>query len=137
MPTFPRTARLLRPRDFRHVFAQPTRFGDHLVTVLVRANGGVDARLGLAVARRRIPKAAERNLFKRVVRERFRLVRAQLGGHDIVVMPRPAATGATRAALRVSIDRQWALLARQVAGSSGNPGRGPAPARPGVAGSNG
>lgn len=129
MPTFPRTARLLRPRDFRHVFAQPTRFGDHLVTVLVRTNGGVHARLGLAVARRRIPKAAERNLFKRVVRERFRVVREQLGGHDIVVMPRSTAAGATRAALRASIDRQWARLARQVAGSPGDPGAGAGPGK--------
>lgn len=116
MPTFPRTARLLRPREFRHVFAQPIRLGDRLVTVLARDNGGQEARLGLAVARRRIPRAVERNLFKRIVRERFRMYRDRLGGHDIVVMPKPAAAGAERAALRASIDRQWDLLARRGAG---------------------
>lgn len=118
MPTFPRTARLLRPREFRRVFAQATRFGDHLVTVLARENGGREARLGLAVARRRIPGAVQRNLFKRIVRERFRIHRDRLGGHDIVVMPKPAAGGAGRAALRASIDRQWKLLARGGAGTA-------------------
>jgi ribonuclease P protein component len=117
---------LLRPREFRHVFAQPIRFGDSLVTVLARDNGGSEARLGLAVARRRIPGAVERNLFKRIVRERFRIHRDRLGGHDIVVMPRPAAAGAGRAALRESIDRQWELLARRGSGSAHNrrPGEG-------------
>jgi len=120
VPTYPRTARLLRPAEFRHVFAQPVRFRDRLVTVLARPNGGEQPRLGLAVARRRIPRAVQRNLFKRIVRERFRMYRDRLGGYDIVVMPGPAAAGATRAALRSSIDRQWSLLARHGAGTRTN-----------------
>lgn len=112
MPTFPRTARLVRAEDFRNVFARPIRFGDSLVTVLVRANGLEGPRLGLAVSRRRISGAVRRNRFKRIVRERFRLWRHRLGGHDIVVMPKQAAGTADREALRTSIDRQWELLER-------------------------
>jgi len=84
------------------------------VTVLARANGLPHARLGLAVARRRIARAAARNTFKRVVRESFRLHQAELVGIDIVVLPKPAAAGADRAALRASIDRQWNILRRRL-----------------------
>lgn len=113
MPTFPRTARLVRAEDFRNVFARPIRFGDELVTVLVRPNGLDEPRLGLAVGKRRISGAVRRNRFKRIVRERFRVWRERLGGHDIVVMPKPAAGNAAREALRTSIDRQWALIERR------------------------
>lgn len=113
MPTFPRTARLVRAEDFRRVFARPIRFGDSLVIVLVRANGLDEPRLGLAVGKRRISGAVRRNRFKRIVRERFRVWRDRLGGHDIVVMPKQAAGTAGREALRTSIDRQWELLERR------------------------
>lgn len=113
MPTFPRSARLVRAEDFRNVFAQPIRFGDGLVTVLVRSNGLDGPRLGLAVGRRRIGGAVRRNRFKRIVRERFRVWRDRLGGYDIVVMPKPAAATADHKTLRNSIDRQWELLERR------------------------
>lgn len=121
MPTFPRTARLVRAGDFRRVFAQPIRFSDRLVTVLARANGRAGPRLGLAVSRRRIGGAVARNCFKRIVRESFRARRERLGGYDIVVLPKPAAATASRAELRASIDRQWALLERRNAGRNGPP----------------
>lgn len=116
MASFPRSARLVRAVDFRRVFARPIRFGDRYLTVLARANDRGEARLGLAVSRRRIASAVRRNLFKRIVRERFRHWRDRLGGHDVVVMPKPAAADAPRARLRASIDRQWALLERRSAG---------------------
>ncbi|MDX1609595.1 MAG: ribonuclease P protein component [Halofilum sp. (in: g-proteobacteria)] len=125
MASFPRSARLVRPDDFRRVFAQPIRFGDRYLTVLARPNDVGAARLGLAVSRRRIGSAVRRNLFKRIVRERFRHWRDRLGGHDLVVMPKPAAAEAPRAQLRASIDRQWGLLERRSAG-----GRDPRPGDP-------
>lgn len=113
MPSFPRTARLLGADDFHRVFAQPIRFGDRLVTVLARANGRGEARLGLAVSRRRIAGAVARNRFRRIVREAFRARRDRLGGYDIVVLPKPPAATAAKDELRASIDRQWALLERR------------------------
>ena len=113
MQTFPRTARLTVPARFRDVFARPERFGDRLVTVLARANGTSAPRLGLAVGRRRIARAVQRNRFKRIVRESFRHRRHRLGGYDIVVLPKPAAAHADRSELRASIDRQWALMERR------------------------
>jgi len=115
MGRFPRRLRLQEPRQFRYVFDEPTRLGDRLVTVLARANGLPHARLGLAVARRRIARASARNTFKRIVRESFRAHQEALAGVDVVVLPKPAAATADRASLRASIDRQWNILRRRLA----------------------
>lgn len=115
MARFTRRQRLQDPAEFRHVFANPARAGDHLVTVLGRANGRAYARLGMAVARRRIGRAVARNRFKRIVRESFRASQASLAGLDVVVLPKPAAATAGRAALRASIDRQWEILRQRAA----------------------
>lgn len=115
MARFPRSHRLQDPTEFRYVFDDPVRASDHLVTVLGRVNGRDHARLGLAVARRRIAHAVARNRFKRIVRESFRAHQARLAGLDIVVLPRAAAADAGRAALRASIDRQWEILRQRAA----------------------
>lgn len=116
MARFTRRQRLTEPAEFRYVFAQPTRVGDGLVTVLARRTELAHARLGLAVGRRKIAHAVRRNTFKRIVRDSFRQHQDQLAGLDIVVLPKPAAATADRAALRASIDRQWAILCRRSAG---------------------
>jgi ribonuclease P protein component len=112
---FPRHQRLLRPAEFRAVFGCATRAGDSLVTVLARPNGLPHGRLGLAVGRRKISLATRRNLFKRVVRESFRAHPEYTSGLDVVVLPKPAAGRAERAALRASIDRQWRILHNRLA----------------------
>ena len=43
------------------------------------------ARLGIVVGRKALPRAVDRNRFKRLVREQFRKVAAQLQALDIVV----------------------------------------------------
>lgn len=48
-------------------------------------NGGPNARLGLIVGRRELPRAVDRNRARRMLRESFRKVRARLGGWDVVV----------------------------------------------------
>ena len=113
MGRFKRCHRLQEPSQFRRVFQAPQRAGDHLVTVLARANGLPQARLGLAVGRKRLARAIDRNTFKRIVRESFRAHQPALAGLDVVVLPKPAAARADRASLRVSIDRQWEILRRR------------------------
>ena len=114
MAGFPRHHRLLRPAEFRYVFADAARAGDQRVTVLARANGLAHGRLGLAVGRRKIALATRRNTFKRVVRESFRAHAPRVAGLDLVVLPKPAAATASRAELRASIDRQWRILHRRL-----------------------
>ena len=43
------------------------------------------ARLGLVVGKKQLKKAVDRNIFKRVVREQFRLCRATLPAVDLIV----------------------------------------------------
>ncbi len=118
MARFTRSQRLTEPAEFRFVFADPVRVGDRLVTVLARDSGHAQARLGLAVGRRKIARAVQRNTFKRVVRASFREHQDTLAGLDIVVLPKSAAATADRMALRSSIDHQWDILHRRVAGQA-------------------
>lgn len=53
---------------------------------LARNNGNNDARLGLAVPKKHIPKAVDRNRIKRMIREGFRVRQKRLQGKDIVVV---------------------------------------------------
>ncbi len=118
MARFTRRQRLTEPGQFGFVFADPIRVGDRLVTVLARSSDQPQARLGLAVGRRKIARAVQRNRFKRVVRTSFREHQDVLVGLDIVVLPKTAAAAADRTALRSSIDRQWDILCRRASGRS-------------------
>jgi ribonuclease P protein component len=53
--------------------------------VIVVPNNRGYARLGIVVGRKSLPRAVDRNRFKRVVREGFRKVAAQLQPVDFVV----------------------------------------------------
>lgn len=119
MARFRRSQRLLDPAAFAFVFADPISAGDTLVTVLARANGRGHARLGLAVARRRIRHAVSRNRFKRLVRESFRAHQHELAGLDIVVLAKAGAAKAEPSALRASIDQQWGRLRTRMSQRAG------------------
>jgi ribonuclease P protein component len=89
--------RLRTPAEYAHVFAAPEqRLRGALWMWLVRAQpievaaeaepAGLSARLGLAVARKHLPRAVARNRVKRVAREAFRAMAAELGGLDVVLI---------------------------------------------------
>jgi ribonuclease P protein component len=59
--------------------------------LVVSGNGGDQARLGLAVSRRRVRLAHERNRIKRVARETFRQRRHGMPAMDVVVLAKPGA----------------------------------------------
>ncbi|HFC54480.1 MAG TPA: ribonuclease P protein component, partial [Gammaproteobacteria bacterium] len=69
---FGRHLRLLKPVEYRRVFANPVRSSDGSFTVLARANELGYPRLGLAIARKQLSTAVARNRVKRAVRESFR-----------------------------------------------------------------
>ena len=89
--------RLRTPAEYAHVFAAPDqRLRGELWMWLVRARpiavaaeaqpAGPTGRLGLAVARKHLPRAVARNRVKRVAREAFRAMAAELGGLDVVLI---------------------------------------------------
>ena len=85
---FTREQRLLTGGQFKNVFAQARRSSDRYFTVLVRENDKANARLGLAIAKKRIRHAVGRNRVKRLVRESFRHHADTLGAVDVIVLSR-------------------------------------------------
>lgn len=110
---FPRTSRLTTAAAYRGVFAAAIRSSDGSLIVLAKGNGLKSARLGLAIAKRHVRRASDRNRIKRVARETFRLNQHKLAGIDFVVMARTAAIQADNESLSRSLLRHWAYLVKQ------------------------
>jgi ribonuclease P protein component len=115
---FPKSKRLLTKGDYRFVFAEPLRVSDAHLTVLARPNGTGTARLGLAISKKSLRRAVDRNRVKRIVREAFRQRHPVIPGFDVVVMARNGCAEASSAALRTSFNRHWNMLLQRCAPSS-------------------
>jgi ribonuclease P protein component len=83
---YPRRLRLLKPQEFRAVFQQAKRLHNHGISLLRVPNNVGLPRLGLVLAKREVGKAVNRNRFKRLIRESFRLHQHQLADYDMIVM---------------------------------------------------
>ena len=70
-------------------------------------------RLGLVVRKKFIKKAVNRNQFKRIVRERFRLSQHDLPAIDIVVMNRAGSDRLPRPQLHQLVAKTLHALAKQ------------------------
>jgi|YNPBryunderm2012_1023409.scaffolds.fasta_scaffold00474_9 ribonuclease P protein component len=85
--SFPKTYRLRGQKDFDQVFAQKCRAADEWIAVYGWANELGHPRLGIC-ASSRVGSAVKRNRWKRMIREAFRLSKAELPpGLDLVVIP--------------------------------------------------
>jgi ribonuclease P protein component len=91
--------RLRTPAEYAQVFAAPEqRLRGVLWMWLVRAQpaqveGSTQCgRLGLAVARKHLPRAVARNRVKRVAREAFRAMALEVRGFDVVLITTNPAT---------------------------------------------
>lgn len=80
---------------------------EKLLTLVVMPAAGPGARLGLAISARAVPQATSRNRIKRLARESFRGLRAQLPAADLVLQARAGAGRADRAELRATLERLW------------------------------
>ncbi|WP_456417870.1 ribonuclease P protein component [Thiolapillus sp.] len=112
---FPRHVRLLSAEDYKKVFAQSVRSTDRFFTVLARHEGQQHpARLGLAVAKKHVRRAVDRNRIKRLLRESFRHHQQQLQGLDLVVLVKPGIHKADNAALFRSLEKHWKRLSKEI-----------------------
>ncbi len=109
---FPRAVRLLTRRDFARVFDDARPFGSALVTVLARPNDLDHARLGMVIGKKKLRRAVDRNLMKRIIRESFRQQQMTLPALDLVVIAKPAKR-VDRQRLARELAKQW----RRVAGA--------------------
>ena len=98
---------MCKPRDYDEAFASPTRLRDRFFDLVVHPRLGEAARLGLAISRKSLPRAVDRNRIKRLVRESFRGRAGSLPGVDVIVMVRAASRSAEAAALRSGLDGLW------------------------------
>jgi len=105
--TFGRELRLLKPAHYRRVFQNARRSSDRYFTVLYLGNDRSRARLGMAIAKKALKRAVDRNRVKRVVRESFRLRQWDLAGLDLVVMCGRGIGQADGQQLRDSLERHW------------------------------
>ncbi|NND36818.1 MAG: ribonuclease P protein component [Gammaproteobacteria bacterium] len=110
---FTRQNRLLTGADFDNVFKDCQRSADSLFTVLYRDNGLGYPRLGLAIAKKRVRRATERNRLKRLIRESFRQAIPAIPSADIVVLARDRAGAAANAMIFASLERHWRTLTEQ------------------------
>lgn len=102
---FPRQHRLLDGKEFKQVFDHARRVGNPHWTVLAWRHGEPKSRLGLAIAKRFIRRAHERNRLKRIARETFRHLSHRLQGVDIVVMSGKAALTADNQTLHTQLHK--------------------------------
>ncbi len=115
---FPLQVRLREPAEFKRVFAKPERSSDKYFTVLAIVNELDHPRLGLAIAKKNIRRAVDRNKIKRSARESFRLRQHDISNLDFVVMARREAAIANSKTLQASLDKHWLKLTKQCVLSS-------------------
>jgi ribonuclease P protein component len=105
--TLPAQKRLRRKSDFDATYARGRRFGNGLFGVTAVQNNEGWPRLGLAVAVRVAGGGVQRNRFRRIIRESFRLHQHELPAVDVIVSVRERARGASGAELRESLGALW------------------------------
>lgn len=86
--SFPKSLRLLKKPQYDFVFQSAKKIGTRSATFLFRKNNLEHPRLGLIVSKKTAKHANERNRFKRVSRESFRLMQHDFPNIDIVVLSR-------------------------------------------------
>ena len=114
MPTFPHTARLSEPDQYRRVFDSPEYKVSSGAFLLLAAPGATESsRLGIVVAKKNIRLAVRRNRIKRLVREHFRH-HAFEEAIDLVVLARSGADQLDNPGLWQDLVKLWRALEQKV-----------------------
>src|SRR5687768_10076663 len=74
----PKETRLAKRAEFLRVYEQGVRIEGQFMTVFLLPNGRETQRVGITATKKAIGKAHDRNRAKRLLRESFRLSRAEL-----------------------------------------------------------
>lgn len=106
---FDKTRRLLTKENYNAVFEQATKITSSDFLFLYRLNKIGHARLGLALSKKMIRKAHDRNRLKRMLRETFRL-QTGLPPVDIIVLAKFGVGNKEHTLLRVNLEKSWNKL---------------------------
>lgn len=112
---FARGQRLLKPGDFKRVFERACRSADKFLTVLAVANDLPQGRLGLAISKKNVKLAVQRNRIKRLVRESFRHHQDITPGYDFVVMVRKGVDGLDNPEIVAALHKHWRRIQQKCA----------------------
>ncbi len=74
----PKAERLRKPAEFRRVYGTGKRFDGRFMTVFILPSETTEQRLGITASKKISTKAWKRNRCKRLLREAFRLSKAEL-----------------------------------------------------------
>ena len=86
---FRHSRRLLNAQDFKNVFSDAQFKSSHrYLLVLAKRNPYNEARLGVIISKKNCKRAVDRNRFKRLVRNNFRLSNNNLNTLDIIILAR-------------------------------------------------
>ncbi len=111
--SFPKSSRLLTPRDYARVFDDvQIRVPHRNFLILATLNSEKHARVGLVFSKKNLKLAVQRNRIKRRVRETFRL-QTDFPSLDIVVLGRRGLADIDNAALNELLDDLWSRLRRK------------------------
>lgn len=104
--------RLLTAAEYSQVFNQGCcKAGDNAFLLLARQNQLEIGRLGLAVSKKQLRRAVDRNRVKRMARETFRQ-HENLSGFDLVLLCRPGVKGLDKSEIRHKLDTLFDKIAR-------------------------
>ncbi|MEX0603381.1 MAG: ribonuclease P protein component [Marinobacter sp.] len=110
---FPRSSRLLTPRDYSEVFSDvQVRVPHKHFLILAKPNTMGHARVGLVFSKKNLKHAVQRNRVKRLVRETFRH-QTDLPPLDIVVLSRQGLAAIDNPELNLMLADLWQRLIRK------------------------
>lgn len=110
MANFTRSVRLTRPAEFQRVFQQGKRFFEGEFNARAVSNDVGHPRLGMAIAKKALRRAHERNRIRRLVRESFRQHYGGLPPVDLVLTCRSDVLGLSNQAIFQQLDGLWLRL---------------------------
>jgi len=109
MQDFSKDKRLLNKAAFDRVFSNANKIVTSEFVILHQENIVGHARLGLALSKKKIAKACQRNRFRRVLRESFRM--HILPAVDIICLARHSLKGVDNSAVYNHLEQAWDKLA--------------------------
>ncbi len=112
-PSFPRRVRLTAAADFQHTLRHGRRIHVEQLMAVVHNSASAIPRLGLAIVKRHVRRAHERNRIKRLAREMFRHQQAVLPPVDCVLMVKAGADQLSNAELQQQLSTLFQLVHRR------------------------
>lgn len=108
MFAFTKIQRLLTKKEYSHVFEQAKKIVTSEFIILFRENNLGYARLGLALSKKAIAKAHDRNRIKRLIRESFR--QRDLPAVDMIFLARQGVAKQVNTKINTGLGKLWEKL---------------------------